>query len=147
MGQKFAREKANLQDVIRVYQVVMALPDFLETLQGMSGQHEELIKSLYYCKFKEYAEGLSKLQALVETTVDLEAADHHEYIIKAEFHPELKEIRENMNGIGSDIQKMARNTANELGLEFEKKLKYEHSSQYGHHLRLSRNVNIFNMTY
>jgi DNA mismatch repair protein MSH2 len=141
LGQKFEREKANLQDVIRVYQVVTALPGFLETLQGFSGQHEELIKSMYYNKFKEFAEGLSKLKALVETTVDLEAADHHEYIIKAEFHPELQEIRQNMNGIGSDIQKMARQTANDLGLEFEKKLKYENSSQYGHHLRVSRNVN------
>lgn len=140
MGQKFEREKANLQDVIRVYQVIMALPEFLETLQGVSGQHEDLIKSTYYYKFKEYAEGLSKLQALVETTVDLDAADHHEYIIKADFHPELKEIREKMDEITSDIQKMARFTANDLGIEFEKKLKYENSSQYGHHLRLSRNV-------
>jgi DNA mismatch repair protein MSH2 len=145
MGQKFEREKANLQDVIRVYQVVMALPEFLETLQCVSGQHQELIKSMYYYKLVEFAKGLNKLKALVETTVDLEAADHHEYIIKAEFHPELEEIRVNMNGIGSDIQKMARQTANELGLEFEKKLKYEHSSQYGHHLRLSRNVNFTNV--
>jgi DNA mismatch repair protein MSH2 len=140
MAQRFGREKANLQDVIRVYQVVMALPDFLETLQGVSGLHQDLIKTTYYDKFKEYAENLSKLKALVETTVDLEAANYHQYMIKAEFHPELKEIREKMETITSDIQKTARYTANDLGLEFEKKLKYEHSPQYGHHLRLSRNV-------
>ena len=121
-------------------EVVIALPDFLETLQCVSGLHQDLIKATYYDKFKEYAENLSKLKALVETTVDLEAANYHQYMIKAEFHPELKEIREKMETITSDIQKTARYTANDLGLEFEKKLKYEHSPQYGHHLRLSRNV-------
>ena len=143
LGQKFERERANLQDVIRVYQVVLALPGFLETLQNAPREYEDLIKMTYYGKFKEYLDGLSKLQALVETTVDLRAADHHEYVIKAEFHPELKEIRSRMDDITVDIQKLARQVAIDLDLEFEKKLKYEHNSQYGHHLRLSRNVSLF----
>lgn len=40
--------------------------------------------------FEEYTSNLQKLQELVETTIDLDAIDNHEYLIKADFDQGLK---------------------------------------------------------
>jgi DNA mismatch repair protein MSH2 len=38
---------------------------------------------------QDYGEKLGKLSEMIETTVDLKAADNHTYLIKPDFHPEL----------------------------------------------------------
>ena len=37
-------------------------------------------------------EGLVKLQEMVETTIDIDAAENHEYMIKADFDEQLQGI-------------------------------------------------------
>lgn len=144
------------QDVIRVYQVVVCLPELKSSLAEYTGPHQLLIQSIYIQPLEEYISQLEKLVQLVETTVDLDAANHHEYIIKSDFNPELAVIRGKMKEIQEDIRSLAeqvylqlicrfsitlrRKAALDLGVEYEKKLKYETNSQYGHYLRLSRNV-------
>jgi hypothetical protein len=41
---------------------------------------------------KEYNENLLKLLELVEATIDMDALDNHEYLIKPDFDPNLKGI-------------------------------------------------------
>jgi DNA mismatch repair protein MSH2 len=45
---------------------------------------------------RKYSDSLAKLQEMVETTVDLEALDHHEFIIKPEFDDSLRLIRKRL---------------------------------------------------
>ena len=40
--------------------------------------------------YQEYQNDLEKLRELVETTIDLEAAENHEYIVRDEFDDELR---------------------------------------------------------
>jgi DNA mismatch repair protein MSH2 len=130
IGKRFQREKANLQDVIRVYQVSKCLPALRDSLFSISGKHKQLVSETFLSKIEEYIESLLKLNELVETTVDLKAADHHEYIIKPDFNPELNEIRSKMNSIQSRIDDLVDRVASNLGVDM-KKLKYEVNSQYG----------------
>ncbi|KAJ3270734.1 MutS-like protein, partial [Blyttiomyces sp. JEL0837] len=90
MGKKFLRGKANLQDVVRVYQVIISLPSFFDTLSSYAGDHASLIKEMYLDKLMDYMNGLKKLQEMVETTIDLRAAENHEYIIKPDFDDQLE---------------------------------------------------------
>lgn len=41
---------------------------------------------------QEHYSELEKYQEMVETTIDLEAADHHHFMIKADFNSELKRV-------------------------------------------------------
>ncbi|KAJ3315920.1 MutS-like protein [Boothiomyces sp. JEL0838] len=141
LGKKFQRGKALLQDVLRVYQVVLVLPSLIEALKGYEGDFSELINEGFIKKFSEYAASLENLKNMVETTVDLRAADNHEYLIKADFHDGLKELKGRMDAVFAQLEPEARKVANRLGVEMDKKLKFENNSQFGYHLRLSRTVN------
>jgi DNA mismatch repair protein MSH2 len=106
LGKKFLKQRANLQDVLRVYQVILNLPNLISTLeehasssdsdsmdQGRGANEDKakwLLKEMYVDRLKEYMDGLRRLGEMVETTVDVEAAERHEYVIKAEFDGELQ---------------------------------------------------------
>jgi DNA mismatch repair ATPase MutS len=84
---------ANLEDVVRAYQVVIRIPGFIGTLEGvMDEQYQVPLDAEYTSKLRSYSDSLAKLQEMVETTVDLEALDHHEFIIKPEFDDSLRVI-------------------------------------------------------
>ncbi|KAJ3212968.1 MutS-like protein, partial [Dinochytrium kinnereticum] len=87
---------------------------------------------------QEYMEALSKLQDLVETTIDLEAAENHEYLIKADFDSHLEETRVAKKKLEKQLLPEASRVADDLGVDLEKKLKLEQNSVYGWHLRLTK---------
>ena len=119
IGKRFLREKANLQDVIRIYQVAMCLEPLMTTLKE---EESDLIQRMYVKDLNLFDSHLRKLIQLVETTVDLEAADRHEYKIKSSFNPDLGELQEQINQIQSEILICAKKAARDLGFEFEKKI-------------------------
>ncbi|KNC99246.1 mismatch repair ATPase MSH2 [Spizellomyces punctatus DAOM BR117] len=138
LAKRFQRGNAHLQDVVRVYQVVIRLPTLKGALEAYGDQHAPLLKETYVEKLDEYMEHLSKLQELVETTIDLEAVENHDFRIKADYDQELQDMRDKMVEIFEQLEPEAIRVADELGLEFEKKLKFEKNSQYGYIMRLTR---------
>lgn len=93
LARRFQKGIANLQDVVRIYQVVIRLPGLLQCLEVKTPSDPKvaaLIDETYTSKIREYTGHLHKLKELVETTIDLEALENHEYIIKAEFNEELQ---------------------------------------------------------
>jgi len=93
LAKRFQRGVASLQDVVRAYQVVVRLPGLVAALAACetgSPEHKEMLEREFTGSFDEYCTNLQKLQELVETTIDLEAVDSHEYRIKAEFDQGLK---------------------------------------------------------
>ena len=126
-----------LQDVIRLYQVIVGLPGLIDRLQS-SIDTRKVLKKKFVEPLVLICSKLEKLKEMVETTIDLEAADMHEYLIKPDFHPELLNVRHKMDQALHEMQPEAESVARDLNVDFEKKLKFESSPQYGHHLRLSR---------
>ncbi|KAJ3024097.1 UNVERIFIED_CONTAM: MutS-like protein, partial [Siphonaria sp. JEL0065] len=138
IGKKFIRGKANLQDVLRVYQVVIMLPMLLETLNAHEGEYKWLFDEMYTEKLNEYVTGLQRFQEMVETTIDIAAAENHEYIIKADFDEQLQVTKVAKDKLEKQLVPEAERVADDLGVEYEKKLKLEQHSQYGWHLRLTK---------
>ncbi|KAI9336568.1 muts domain V-domain-containing protein [Obelidium mucronatum] len=138
IGKKFIRGKANLQDVLRVYQVVIMLPLLLENLQSHEGEYRWLFDEMYTEKLKEYVTGLQRFQEMVETTIDIAAAENHEYIIKADFDEQLQVTKVAKDKLEKQLVPEAERVADDIGVEYEKKLKLEQHSQHGWHLRLTK---------
>ncbi|KAI8991054.1 muts domain V-domain-containing protein, partial [Mycotypha africana] len=139
LSKKFLKKKATLQDVIRIYQVVIRLPALLQCLEARIPSDPELatlLEETYTKKIREYIAQLQKLEELVVTTIDLEALENHEYIIKAEFNEDLQNIREELRSINGQMENEFVNTAEKLRLEIEKKLRLENHSLYGYCLRM-----------
>lgn len=140
LAKKFQRKVANLEDVVRTYQVVIRLPGFLSSLESvMDEQYKEPLDAEYTNKLRQYTDAFAGLQDMVETTVDLEALDNHEFIIKPEFDESLKVIRKRLDKLKRDMESEHANVGNDLDQDTEKKLFLENHKVHGWCFRLTRN--------
>jgi DNA mismatch repair protein MSH2 len=143
LAKKFQRNMANLEDVVRAYMLVIKLPGFIGTLEGvMDEKYKDPLDEVYTRKLREFQVQLAKLEEMVETTVDLEALENHEYIIKPEFDDSLKTIRTKLDSLQRDLGKEHRSVSNDLGQEMDKKLFLENHRVHGWCFRLTRNVRL-----
>lgn len=157
LTRKLLREKASLEDVVRIYQLILKLPDLINILtladENLKEQDFEFINSesdelqklqtillkRWAEPAKEYINRLYKLQELVESTVDLSALDNHEYLINPEYNQDLIDIKERLDSLMEQIKKYHLKTADDLNKEPEKKLKLENHHTHGWCMRLTRN--------
>jgi DNA mismatch repair protein MSH2 len=79
---------------------------------------------------------------MVETTVDLDALDNHEFIIKPEFDENLRTIRKKLDKIRHGMDVEHRDVGNDLGQETDKKLFLENHKVHGWCFRLTRTVSL-----
>lgn len=89
---------------------------------------------------QEYSDSLTKLQEMVETTVDLDALDNHEFIIKPEFDESLRIIRKRLDKLKYDMEVEHRKVGQDLSQDTDKKLFLENHKVHGWCFRLTRNV-------
>jgi DNA mismatch repair protein MSH2 len=88
LSKKFKSGSAGLQDVVRVYQVVIKLPSLLEDIRG----HVEgniLFEAWFGKKLERDIGSLDMLIELVRETIDLDAVDNHQYNVLPGFNEEL----------------------------------------------------------
>ena len=140
LAKKFQRKVANLEDVVRAYQVIIRLPGFMEALESvMEETYKDALDTAYTIKLRELSNALSKLAEMVETTVDLEALDRHEFIIKPEFDTNLRVIRTKLDKLRNDMDVEHRRASKDLNQEIDKKLFLEQHRVHGYCFRLTRN--------
>ncbi|KAI9728251.1 MAG: MutS-like protein [Cirrosporium novae-zelandiae] len=139
LSKRFQKKMANLEDVVRGYQVVIRLPGFIGTLEGvMDEQYQAPLDEQYTSKLRDLSSSLAKLQEMVETTVDLDALDNHEFIIKPEFDDGLRTIRKKLDKLTYEMQVEHRRVGKDLNQETEKKLFMENHRTHGWCFRLTR---------
>jgi DNA mismatch repair protein MSH2 len=139
MAKKFQKGKANLEDVVIAYQAVIRLPGFIGTFEGvMDEKYKDPLDAAYTAKLREHGDSLAKFVEMVETTVDLDAVDRHEYIIKPEFDDSLRIIRKKLDQLQYDMAKEHRTAGSDLDQEIDKKLFLENHKVHGWCFRLTR---------
>ena len=63
LAKKFQRKKANLEDVVRAYQVAIRLPGFIGTFEGvMDEAYRDALDTEYTNKLRSYSDSFVKLQ-------------------------------------------------------------------------------------
>jgi DNA mismatch repair protein MSH2 len=140
LAKRFQRKLATLEDVVRAWQVVIALPGFIGTLEGvMDEKYRDPLDEAYTSKLREYSDSLAKLAEMVETTVDLDAAENHDYIIKPEFDDGLRIIRKKLDKLKHEMDQEHRAASHDLSQEMDKKLFLENHKVHGWCMRLTRN--------
>ena len=139
LAKKFQRKKANLEDVVRAYQVAIRLPGFIGTFEGvMDESYKDALDEEYTNKLRSYSDNFAKLQEMVETTVDLEALENHEFIIKSEFDDQLRVIRKKLDKLKYEMEREHQKVGDDLNQDTEKKLFLENHKVHGWCLRLTR---------
>ncbi|RAK99836.1 mismatch repair ATPase MSH2 [Aspergillus ibericus CBS 121593] len=123
LAKRFQRKQATLEDVVRVYQVAIRLPGFVASLENvMDEQYQTPLEQEYTSKLRSHSDSLAKLEEMVETTVDLDALENHEFIIKPEFDESLRVIRKKLDKLRHDMDTEHRRVGRDLDQEVDKKL-------------------------
>lgn len=136
ISRKFYRGIAKLEDVVRVYQLVIRLNDFIDCLSEMSNIPG--IDRHYVTPLKSAHDKLAKFAELVETTVDLQALERNEYAVNPSFDDRLQTIRDRKDELVREIKREQVDVGRLLGMEPDKKLKLEDHHVYGWCFRLTR---------
>lgn len=122
--------------------MIQNLPSLITILDSYSGIHSTLLSDTFTSKLRAHAESLEKLSELVETTVDLQPLDssssNHNFQIKPEFDEKLDQCRAQMEDLWKKMEREAVKVSRDLGMELDKKLKFEKNNIYGYHFRLTR---------
>ncbi|KAK0203192.1 muts domain V-domain-containing protein [Desarmillaria ectypa] len=141
LSKRFQKSLASLEDVVRVYQVVLKLPGMIETLSNVQTkeEHTSLIDEAYLTALREHEANLSKYSEMVEQTLDLDQLDHHSYVIKPDFDPRLKEFADELGKIRDGLDEEHQSVGDDLNMELDKKLHLENSQVYGYCFRLTKN--------
>ena len=139
LSKRFQKKLANLEDVVRAYQVAIRLPGFIGTLEGvMDEQYKDPLDASYTSKLIDYSNSLAKLQEMVETTIDLDALERHEFIIKPEFDESLRILRKKLDKVKQAIDGEHKDVSKDLNQEIGKKLFLENHRVHGWCFRLTR---------
>ncbi|KAI9022519.1 muts domain V-domain-containing protein [Hyaloraphidium curvatum] len=154
IGKKFQRGKAKLEDVVRIYQVVCHLPGLKDALlqydSGVEGDPmvtdddksarlSELIHAKWVMEVSEISGQLDKFRELVEATIDLEAIDRHEFLIRATYDSTLEELKERMDEAQAEMDPELNRVSRDLDTGKSKGgVKLENRQPYGYHFRLAK---------
>ncbi|SMN21873.1 similar to Saccharomyces cerevisiae YOL090W MSH2 Protein that forms heterodimers with Msh3p and Msh6p that bind to DNA mismatches to initiate the mismatch repair process [Maudiozyma saulgeensis] len=144
---KKLNKNGNLEDVLKIYQFTRRIPDISQLLQShlddnsdMSDDLRKLINESWVEPLTNHLEPLSKLQEMVETTVDLDAyEENNEFMIRVEFNEDLADIKTKLDDAKDKIKEIHLEAADNLGFDPDKKLKLENHHLHGWCMRLTRN--------
>ena len=134
LAKKLARKKATLQDCYKIYTSMSHLPNIIEQL---SSANVAALKAMCIDPLTELIKDMDKFQQMVEQTVDLEAAEKGDFLVRPEFDKELEELKNTMNETEEKIQAQSSKVANDLSIEAGKTLKLESNQQFGYYFRVT----------
>ncbi|KDN35895.1 DNA mismatch repair protein [Tilletiaria anomala UBC 951] len=158
ISKRFQRGVASLEDVVRVYQVILRLPDIISELEKTASAgteddedeemeqnegngrktHRTLLRARFIQPLKEMRGLLSKLADMVVATIDLDELSRHNFVIKSEFDPKLRKLKSAIDQIRDNLDEQHSKAGKDLGLDITKKLHLENHSVYGYVFRVTR---------
>ncbi|XP_022223308.2 DNA mismatch repair protein spellchecker 1 [Drosophila obscura] len=133
LTKKLMRRKATLQDLFRIYQVILRTPKIVQILLGLENS---TIENVICSPFKSFLEDLTGLKQMVEQVVDFEAIERGEYLVKSSFDSRLMELQQTMNVLYEKMQRLQSKCNDDLDLD-GKQVKLENVAKLGYHFRIT----------
>lgn len=121
-----AAAAATLADLCQLYRTSSRLPLIEEALKKHEGPGSDLLISKFCDPLKKAHDGdhLLKFEELLEAAVDLDRVPD-EYLIASSYDPGLEEIQIEKEQVEEEINKLAAEAADDLGLVLDKSIKLE----------------------
>lgn len=130
------RPKANLRDVVRLYQCSVRMPFMCECLEG--SENYNILKDKFVDPLRKLHSELGNFEALVETTIDLDRIDNGEFAVDPRIDPELKVIRDKQVEILAKIKNEHDHVQMSISGLKNDSLKLERKDNLGYFFRVTR---------
>ncbi|CAH0399806.1 unnamed protein product [Chilo suppressalis] len=134
LARRLTRKKANLHDCYRIYQAIKRLPSLLQCLAEANNAtvHSSLSEPI-----SELNDDLDKFQQMIETTMDMDAVDRGDYLVKPSFDDLLQNLSKQLEQLQSSAERELNKAAKDLGMDAGKIIKLEYNPQAGYHFRVT----------
>lgn len=132
---KVSRKRATLQDVFKIYQVVLRLPNVVKSLKDLNCNALNAVATI---PLKELFTDLKKIEEMIEEVLDLESLEKGEYLVRASFDEKLEDIKESLASTEAQIKKELKKSAKLLGFEEGKDIKLDYAAHLGYFFRTTR---------
>jgi DNA mismatch repair protein MSH2 len=93
LSKRFQKRIGTLQDAVRAYQFSHGLPamfEFIRQRVPSKPKLQDLFNAIYLNPIQAAMTKFVGYEQLIENAIDLKATQRHEYMIKAEYKPELQ---------------------------------------------------------
>ncbi|KAF8310100.1 putative DNA mismatch repair protein MSH2 [Clavulina sp. PMI_390] len=140
IAKRFQRNKAGLEEVVRVYQAIVNLQGLTDKLGEVEAGEDTkaLMRERYIAELENHATTLQKYSDMVEETIDLAQLSSHTFVIKAEYNEDLQALTAELGEARDSLDTEHRKAGRDLGLELDKKLHLENNPTYGYCLRIAK---------
>ncbi|KAF8508246.1 DNA mismatch repair protein [Hysterangium stoloniferum] len=141
ISKRLQKGAASLEEVVRIYQATLKLPDLIATLRNIESEtttSPKLIGEQYVEQLQEYENNLQKYVEMVEQTLDLSDTSSHTYVIKPEYDERLQDIATELGEQRDLLDGEHRRVGRDLGLELDKKLHLENKDTVGYCFRVTK---------
>lgn len=139
LSRKLDRRSATLQDLCQLYRASSRLPLIESAIRSHLGPHTSTLCRRYADVLAQVhdAEHLTKFEELLEAAIDLDRIPD-EYLIASTYDEGLAEIENEKLAVENEIQKLANEAADDLGLVLDKTVKLEWHKSANRRLRCLR---------
>lgn len=116
IGTKSQAQKANLEDIVSLYQCVRGALGIAQALETYTGAHKEVLSSTVIAPLRACVKDAQNFCALVEQTIDLRQAEQRNYCINSAFDPSLQQLAGVRDQVRDQMEAVRKAVDNELGL-------------------------------
>ncbi|XP_049872415.1 DNA mismatch repair protein Msh2 isoform X3 [Pectinophora gossypiella] len=134
LARRLTRKKANLHDCYKIYQAINRLPALLQCLA--EAKHPTVHSSLEE-PIAELNEDLNKYLQMIEATVDMDAVERGDFLVKPSFDEQLQNLSEQLDSLQNSADKELNRAARDLGLDAGKTIKLDSNPQNGFYFRVT----------
>ncbi|XP_053605013.1 DNA mismatch repair protein Msh2 isoform X2 [Plodia interpunctella] len=134
LARRLTRKKANLHDCYKIYQAIKRLPSLLQCLASADNAtvHSSLSEPI-----SELSADLDKFQQMVEATIDMDAVDRGDFLVKPSFDDQLQSLSDQLQQLQAAAEKELNKAARDLNLDAGKSIKLETNPQNGFYFRVT----------
>lgn len=130
LTKKLSRKRASLQDVFKIYQVILRLPAILSNLGRLNNP---TVTNVIQNPLQDIFTDLINYKNMVEETVDMDLVENGDFLIRASFDEKLKELKEKLDSIEGKMNRELERATENLGVD----VKLDHVSHIGYHFRIT----------
>lgn len=134
LSKKLMRKRASLQDIYRLYQVVVRAINVEQILQELGNV---TVETNLCGPLKDLREEFGKFKTMVDQIIDMDAISRNEYLIQSDFDDGLKGIKAEMTAAEKKMSLLVTQITDSLDLE-SGSIKLDYTNQDGFFFKMTR---------